>query len=147
MIVQSNATQIFNNLWIGNEIIAKNASFMAKNNIKYVINISCDIPNYFNCKTYMNISVKDKDVNQDEILCIFEMSGKFIFDALNKDNGILVHCKQGNNKSASIITYFLVKYLDIDLYDAVQYLMAIRPNSLKRDSNFTKTLLVFKKSQ
>ncbi len=146
MLVQSNAVQIINNLWLGNAIIANSKEFMKNNDIKYIVNVSCDIPNYFSNKTYMNISVKDKDVNEKEILCIFDTAGRFIFNGLNENKGVLVHCKQGNNKSASIITAFLMKYLEIDLYTAVQYIMAIRPNALIRDTNFTKTLLLLRKN-
>ncbi len=146
MIRQSNATPIIKNLWLGNAIIAKNKDFIINNNIKYIINISSDIPNYFCDITYLNISVSDKFVSPKETLIIFNNSSKFIFDALKEGKGILVHCKKGNNKSASIIASFLVKYMGLDLIDAVKYLIGIRPNCLSRISNFTNGLTLFSKN-
>ena len=141
MIRQNNATPIIKNLWLGNAIIAKNKDFMNSNNIKFIINISTDIPNYFCDITYLNISVNDKFILPEDTITLFN-----IFNALKEDKGILVHCKKGNNKSASIIASFLVKYMNLDLIDAVKYLIAIRPNCLSRLSNFTKGLTIFYKN-
>jgi dual specificity phosphatase 9 len=146
MIRQSNATPILKNLWLGNAIIAKNNNFLVNNNIKYIINVSTNVPNYFSDLTYLNISVNDKFIKPQDTINIFNNTGKFIYNALKNNEGILVHCKKGDNKSASIIASFLIKYIKLNLIDAVRYLIAIKPNCLSRITNFTKGLTLYSKN-
>jgi hypothetical protein len=146
MIRQSNATQIIANLWLGNAIIAKSKYFMKENNIKYIVNVSCNIPNYFNDITYMNISVQDKDVAPKNTVSIYNHSGEFIFNSLKENKGILIHCKQGNNKSASIVAAFLMKHLELNLPTTLKYITVMRPNSLIRVTNFTNGLIMYSNS-
>ena len=77
MLRESNADQILPNLWLGNALAAKNIRFLEENDIKYIINVSCDIPNYyFSHYTYLNVSINDDDVSANQISKIFDITFK-----------------------------------------------------------------------
>lgn len=141
MFRESNADQILPNLWIGNALAAKNKNFLIKNDIKYIINISCNIPNYYHGSlVYLNISVNDDDVTIDDVSRIFEITNKFIHEAYKNNDAVLIHCKMGHNKSAAVVAAFLIKHLQMDADTAIRYINALRRNTFTRETNMTKGL-------
>lgn len=141
MIRESNADQILPNLWLGNALAAKNQNFLTKNDIKYVINVSCNIPNYFHGSlTYLNISINDDDVTISDVSKIFEITNNFIYQAYKNNDAVLVHCKRGHHKSAAVVAAFLIKHLKMDADTAIRYINSLRRNTFTRETNMTKGL-------
>ena len=144
MLRESYADQILPNLWLGNALAAKNLHFLQHNDIKYIINVSCDIPNYyFSYYTYLNVSINDTDVSPNEISKIFEITNKFIYQAYQKKDAVLVHCKRGHNRSAVIIAAFMMKHLNMDPDTAIKYINSLRRNTFTRETNLTKGLRLY----
>ena len=143
-IRESNADQILPNLWLGNALIAKNKEFILKNNIKYVINISEEIPNYFHGSlTYLNISISDSDISSDQVSKIFEITNKFIYKAYQNNDAVLVHCKRGHHRSAAVVAAFLIKHLKMTPDAAIKYINALRRYTFTRETNLTKGLRIY----
>jgi hypothetical protein len=141
MFRESNADQILPNLWLGNALVAKDKNFLIKNDIKYIINISCDIPNYFHGSlTYLNISIQDTDVSSKEISNIFDTTNNFIQQAYHNNDAILVHSKRGHHRSATIVAAFLIKHINMDVDSAIKYINALRRYTFTRETNMTKGL-------
>ena len=63
---------------------------------------------------------------------LFEITNRFIYEALNHDKGILVLCYAGHHRSASVVLAFLLKYLNIPFETAIKYIRSIRPSTLRR---------------
>jgi len=130
-INENEEDEIIPNLWIGGIESAKNINFFKQKNIKYVINLTSEIPNYFTNITYLNIpiTVNQLDISESETKSksIFDITNKFILHALKENSGILVHCRSGHNRAASIIAAFLMKYLNMDQESVTQYIKSIRP--------------------
>ena len=140
-IRETNADQILPNLWLWNALIAKNKEFIIKNNIKYIINISSEIPNYFHGSlTYLNISINDSDISADQVTKIFEITNKFIYKAYHNNDAILVHCKRGHHRSAAIVAAFLIRHLNMVPDVAIKYINTLRRYTFTRETNLTKGL-------
>lgn len=145
MIRTNNAYPIINNLWLGNGIIAKSKDFKEKNNIKNIVNISCNIPNYFSDTNYLNFNVEDQIPDNYDIFKIFDLANEFILEGLKKNQGVLVHSKYGINKSATIIAAFLIKNLELDYSTAIKYVLIINPKAFTKNNVFYKALFKYYK--
>lgn len=118
--------QILPRLWIATDMsIAKNKNFFMANNIKYVINLTYDIPNYFRNITYFNIPFSNENFNESEIAMsmdqLFDVINKFIVQGYNYGIGMLIHDKTGK-LSMLFASGFLIGKLKISLNDVSGYL-------------------------
>lgn len=165
---ESLANEVIPNLWLGSHQAALDLEFIYRENIKYIIRIldhpfppEEKIPGvkylYFPLKDnqvcvhdvhYLTNSYigkretepvykanSDIDINQ-----IFNKSIAFIKHALYKKRGILVHCKAGHHRSASLVAAFLIKELDLDYITAISYINYLRPCALRRRSCMGRAL-------
>ena len=118
--------QILPRLWIATDIsILKNKDFFMANNIKYVINLTYDIPNYFRNITYFNVPFSGEKIIESEMPMsmdqLFDVINKFITQGYNYGIGILIHDKSGK-LSSLFATGFLIGKLKISLKDTCDYL-------------------------
>ena len=139
---ETDVNEIIPNLWLGNYKAAYDKSFLQKYNIKYILTIMEDfnIKYKYDTITYLNIPVKDKDTCVKNLIQLFNTTGEFINNALMKRTGVLIHCKKGHHRSASVVAAFLIKYLNIDHVSAVLYINYLRPCALKRNTCMTNGL-------
>lgn len=105
------ANEIVPNLWLGSKDYK--LDHLEKRNICYILNlspeciISDDICNNENI-IMMKMNVKD---NSDFDITAYLNDGvKFIYDALNSGNGILVHCRMGISRSSTFVIAYLMYY-------------------------------------
>ena len=107
---ERDVNEIIPNLWLGNCKAAYNINFLKKYNIKYVLTVMNDFNyNYkFNNVIYQIIPICDKQVCKSKLTPIFEQANEFIKTNLSKDSGVLVHCKRGHHRSASIVASYLL---------------------------------------
>jgi|APSaa5957512622_1039677.scaffolds.fasta_scaffold157559_1 protein-tyrosine phosphatase len=131
-INEKTAHEIIQNLWVGNYLSAKDPEFIQSQNIKYIINLTENYPNYFSNITYLNIPIVDDELNIKESNYLFEITNRFIYEALKNDEGVLVHCYAGHHRSASVVLSFLLKYLAIPFETGIKYIRSIRPTTLRR---------------
>ena len=118
--------QILPRLWIATDIsTVKNKDFFMINNIKYVINLTYDIPNYFRNITYFNVPFSGDNVIESEMPMsmeqLFDVINKFISQGYNYGIGILIHDKTGKLSSLFAMG-FLIGKLKISFKDANDYL-------------------------
>jgi protein-tyrosine phosphatase len=138
---------IINNLWLGNYKLAYSREFLKKFNIKIIINVS-KIPNkYENDKElnikYINLLVRDKEVCNMNIQKEFEYIINLIHYCLNNNMPVLVHCKKGHHRSASIIAAYLIKYKNYSYFDAIESINKLRNCALLRNTCMNKVLYNF----
>ena len=118
--------QILPRLWIATDISAvKNKDFFMINNIKYVINLTYDIPNYFKNITYFNVPFSSDSIIESEMPMsmeqLFDVINKFITQGYNYGIGILIHDKTGK-LSTLFAAGFLMGKLKISQKDISEYL-------------------------
>jgi hypothetical protein len=116
------------NIYLGNSFNSASHWTLASRNIKYVMNVTSEIPNYYpNDFIYHKISIKDNNITS--IVPYLDASYKILIEWLTKNDGnILVHCYMGSSRSASIIIYFLAKYYNEPVEEVLQKLKKNRPN-------------------
>jgi protein-tyrosine phosphatase len=102
-------TYIKDKIYLGSAFNAATKSTLDTLNIKYVINVTDKIENYFpNCYHYETYIIDDND--QQHIIPFLEQSYKKIKEFQEKNDGnILVHCVMGASRSASIVCYYLMR--------------------------------------
>ena len=111
---------IIDNLYLGS---AYNAASYYKlkdiYNIKLIINATKEISNYYpNDFEYKNYDLLD--INDDSITEHLEDAYNFI--TKNKDKNILVHCFMGASRSASLISYYIMKKYDKSLEETIDFI-------------------------
>ena len=133
---EKDVSEIIPKLWLGNYKSALSRKFINKHNIKYIINVTKNIPNLFEKDgiKYLNIKINDIDTRYQNINDMLDLCNKFISDALQKNNGILVHCKKGHHRSASIVASYLIKNLKYDYVKAILLINSIRKCALSRNA-------------
>lgn len=107
------ATQILPNLYLGSFDDAINVSALKNNNIKFVLNISndCETPKkeYETLNiSYLQISLRDH--SDENIKQYFYETSKIIFEQLQSGYSVLVHCKMGVSRSATIVIAYLMTF-------------------------------------
>ena len=118
----SNPTHVINNIYIGSSYDAANKSILDKYNIKYIINVTVEINNYFpEHITYVNYKIYDN--NRDSIKVFLEDSYKKIKAMEKVNNGnILIHCFMGASRSATIVAYYLMRENNLSALEAIEFL-------------------------
>jgi protein-tyrosine phosphatase len=112
---------IIDNIYLGNGYNASNISLLQENNIKYILNVTKEIPNHFEYNSdikYLQIGVMDW--KSESIIDYFDEILRF-FDSCDNGN-ILVHCYMGSSRSATAVLLYLIKRKHMGLEEALEYL-------------------------
>lgn len=121
-------TEVYPNLFLGSSYNAALLHCLRERNIKYVVNVTSEISNYYPSNVdYYNISISDNGI--DTISDHLEESYEVIDGFLQKNNGaVLVHCYMGASRSASIIAYYVAKKTGVTIDEAIEKLRSQRTN-------------------
>ena len=122
-------SQILNNLWLGNREDALNYNIIKKLNITVVLNATEQLDNFHHDKgniTYLKINIKDKE--STNLTPYFPQTTKFIADAIDNNENVLVHCVAGASRSASFVICYLMSHngMRLSLLDAFSWCKARR---------------------
>lgn len=117
------ATHIIDNIYLGNSVNAREYYSLKKLNIGLIVNITDEIPNYFEGSfKYINVSIKD--INGSKILNhltpVTEEINEFVKEY--PDKKVLIHCFMGASRSASLLIAYLMRYHDFSLTEALNYI-------------------------
>ena len=144
---EADATMILNNIWLGNCIVAHDYHFVRLKQIKYIINATNDIQNKFQSVTsYINFSLRDDDACEFNFMNEINYCADIINKAVSENSAILIHCKRGHHRSASIVAYYLMKYHNMALIDAIYLIKSLRPTTFRRMTCMMKTLICYENS-
>jgi len=140
---ENDYNQIVPNLWLGNCKSACNNNFIKKNNIKHIICIMPKQMQHFNHIKYINIPIKDNNTCDINLQYFFDNITDYIKNCIINNEAVLVHCKRGHHRSATVIAAFLIKYLKIDYITAIYYINYLRPCALRRETCMGNELYKF----
>ena len=103
------AKEIVSGLWIGSKGNATSASWVRDHNIKFIVNVSRDIPTPFasSINTY-RIPVDDARDENGGIIKHWPITSAAIDDVLSHGGSVLVHCYAGIQRSAATVTAYLM---------------------------------------
>jgi protein-tyrosine phosphatase len=135
---ENDVDEIIPRLFLGNEKSSYDLAFLQKYNIKYIIRMmpEFDKTREYPGITYYHIPIRDSKscvgskINYQHMLHHLTL----LIDILLKrnDGSILVHCKRGHHRSASVVAAYLVKYKGLSYQESINYIKKIRPFALRK---------------
>ena len=143
MNIEADATLITDYIWLGNWRAAHNSSFITEEKIKYIINATTDVPNKFPFVTCTTFAINDERACYKNLLPMMNNGADIINKAVQEKQQILVHCKRGHHRSASIVAFYLMKYRNMSLAKAIIFIKSVRPTAFSRMTCMLETLIQF----
>lgn len=124
-LVWDSPVEIDKRLYLGNVSHAAFYNVLSANNIKAIVNVTEQTPNYYSNIDYLNIPIKDH--NSVNIKLFFDGSFNFIDTNIAKNNNVLVHCMYGRSRSVAICINFLIKKYGYTFEQAYQLIEKKKP--------------------
>lgn len=114
---------IINNTYIGNYTTALYES----NSFDFVINCTTEILKFKKDENFFRVPVVDIDSYNELMLKYLSKA----VDLINKNSNkrVLVHCQQGSSRSATVVCAYLVKYHNMTVKDAINFIKIKRPST------------------
>ncbi|XP_065209063.1 protein phosphatase Slingshot [Planococcus citri] len=132
------ATEIFPHVYLGSEWNASNLEELNKNRICYILNVTREIDNFFpGTFDYLNIRVYDDD--NTDLLKHWDNTFKYISKVKKENSKVLVHCKMGISRSASVVIAYAMKAYNWDFKKAFEFVRKKR-SCIKPNQNFISQL-------
>lgn len=117
--------KIVKNIYVGSLHAACNKEELLKRSIKYVLNISGERnAQYSKHFTYLSIDLRDKDYSN--LLSCIPAANLFIHTAMEKNLGVLVHCRGGRSRSPAVVAAYLMKERGISYLNVLKTLQEKR---------------------
>ena len=140
--IEKDVNEILPKIYLGNEKSAYNIFFLKKYQIKHIIRImpEFDFRNMAKNVNYLHIPLKDNEICSKNLNKLFDFVANYIANVIKKDEPILIHCKRGHHRSASLIAGFMIRHLGVDFNTSLEYINDLRPCALRRDACIVKSL-------
>jgi hypothetical protein len=156
MILQGRANkdmnEIFPRLYIGNA----QASAMFGQQFDMVVNCTPTLPfaprlNPSDPGICMRVAIDDHPSKNPEMLDVANHGGvlEAIRETMMHEDGkkVLVHCAAGMQRSCAIVAFYLMKYYNMSLNDAMAYIRQQRPVAFYNGATFLPAMSVFQRQQ
>ncbi|CAF1089158.1 unnamed protein product [Adineta steineri] len=136
-------THIIDGLFIGSESNAKNLEELTSENIRHIINVTSHVPLYHSeqCHYY---HIPADDTQKQNLLDYFDDAYRFIQNAIENNEKVLVHCVAGISRSPAIVISFLMRYAHMTMNDAYEFVKQKR-SIVSPNLNFMGQLLQYEK--
>ncbi|XP_066997618.2 protein phosphatase Slingshot isoform X3 [Anabrus simplex] len=132
------ATEVFDHVYLGSEWNASNLEELQKNGVGHILNVTREIDNFFpGMFIYQNIRVYDDE--KTDLLKHWDDTFKYITNAKKEGSKVLVHCKMGVSRSASVVIAYAMKAYNWDYKKAFEYVKHKR-NCIKPNTSFISQL-------
>ncbi|XP_064545904.1 dual specificity protein phosphatase Mpk3 [Drosophila montana] len=121
--------EIIPGLFLGNASHSCDSNALQKYNIKYVLNVTPDLPNEFEESgiiKYLQIPITDH-YSQD-LAMHFPAAIHFIEEARSANSAVLVHCLAGVSRSVTVTLAYLMHTRALSLNDAFMLVRARKPD-------------------
>jgi hypothetical protein len=144
--------EIIPGLFVGNMNAARDANFFKTNVIGAVLNITPEVPHYFNGTNgvieYMRINVNDSLQTEDfnKMFRYFPSGVSFIYKNLVLEGKkVFVHCHAGIQRSAAMVVAYLMFIHKMPLRKSVDLVIQKRPIAFSygKSINFLPSLSKF----
>lgn len=106
--------------------------------VGHILNVTREIDNFFpGCFDYFNVRVYDDD--KTNLLRHWDDTYKYISNAKEKRSKVLVHCKMGISRSASVVIAYAMKAYSWDFETALHH-VKVKRSCIKPNRNFMTQL-------
>lgn len=121
--------QITEYLFLGGSEASENFEELSKNNVKYVINTATELKNIHESSgiEYIRLDLVDAPSQKLCEVDVFETAFNFIDKARKNGAGVLVHCRGGRSRSATIVIAYLMRTNKWSLQQAYKFVQSKSP--------------------
>ncbi|GBP48138.1 Protein phosphatase Slingshot [Eumeta japonica] len=131
-------TEIFDHVYLGSEWNASNLEELQRNGVGHILNVTREIDNFFpGMFNYLNIRVYDDE--KTDLLKHWDNTYKYISKAQSEGSKVLVHCKMGISRSASVVIAYAMKAYNWNFDKALRHVKEKR-SCIKPNTNFLNQL-------
>uniref|UniRef100_A0AAG5DLM9 protein-tyrosine-phosphatase n=1 Tax=Anopheles atroparvus TaxID=41427 RepID=A0AAG5DLM9_ANOAO len=123
--------EILPGLFLGNASHSEDLKSLKKYNIKYILNVTPDLPNVFERDgliRYLQIPITDHWSQAGDLANHFPDAIKFIDEARSTGCGVLVHCLAGVSRSVTVTLAYLMFARTLSLNDAFLLVRSRKPD-------------------
>lgn len=143
MYLYKTMQEICDGLFIGSRSAASDLEELQKNNISCILNITEEVPNFFEKSEYNFVYHREKltDSLTSNIIegGLLDRCFEFIDNALINGKKVLVHCQAGISRSGAVIVAYLMKKYNID-YDTALKRAKEKRECICPNSSFEKQI-------
>ena len=133
------ARQIVPGLWIGSAEDAADAAAARRRDIKLVVNCSRDIPAVLSVPTY-RIAIDDWSGESRTLLKHLPRILPVVDAVLEAGHGVLVHCFAGMQRSAAVVTAYIMWKRGLTAAEAMALVQRTKPETFTPEPTFLKAL-------
>ncbi|XP_039452111.1 protein phosphatase Slingshot isoform X2 [Culex pipiens pallens] len=131
-------TEIFDHVYLGSEWNASNLEELQRNGVRHILNVTREIDNFFpGMFDYFNVRVYDDE--KTDLLKHWDNTFKYISRAKMEGSKVLVHCKMGISRSASVVIAYAMKANNWDFDQALKH-VKLKRTCIKPNKNFIAQL-------
>uniref|UniRef100_A0A1Q3EZW5 protein-serine/threonine phosphatase n=2 Tax=Culex tarsalis TaxID=7177 RepID=A0A1Q3EZW5_CULTA len=131
-------TEIFDHVYLGSEWNASNLEELQRNGVRHILNVTREIDNFFpGMFDYFNVRVYDDE--KTDLLKHWDNTFKYISRAKMEGSKVLVHCKMGISRSASVVIAYAMKANNWDFDQALRH-VKLKRTCIKPNKNFIAQL-------
>ncbi|XP_075591967.1 protein phosphatase Slingshot [Dermatophagoides farinae] len=134
-------SKILDYLYLGSEWNASNFEELKGKGVQKILNVTSEIDNYFpGYFDYYNIRVEDDEATD----MLRHLNDTYYYIRKAKDEGVkvLVHCKKGISRSASVVVAYIMKEKCYDLDEALRYVRTHR-STIRPNPAFLQQLIIY----
>lgn len=134
------ASKILDYLYLGSEWNASNFEELKGKGVKKILNVTSEIDNFFpGSFEYYNIRVEDSETTD----MLRYLNDTYNYINKSKSEGpVLVHCKKGISRSASVVVAYIMKEKNCNLLEALEYVKKMR-STIRPNPEFLKQLEIY----
>ena len=122
--------EIFPNVLLGNAAASANAIALQRADVTHIVNVSTALPNHFEgLAEYLRIPIED--ALTADLSAHLDSAVDFMAAAIRDGGAVLVHCKQGVSRSASIVIAYCMREHGLTFREALAHVHKrkwVRPN-------------------
>lgn len=138
-----NANEIVPRVWLGNRFAAWDTDWLKKNNITVVFNCTKDLHFAEGVNTRKYRVPVDDNLKAEEINKMTRWSPEIAYKVTheyNRGNNILIHCAAGMQRSAAVLTMFLITVTGKDAPTIMSYIRKKRQIAFVPNVNFRPSI-------
>eukprot|EP01083_Nonionella_stella_P075373 204873_1 len=132
-------------IYVGSIKAAKNIKRLKELNITHIIDCTASHKEYITNDGRTRLCIPVQDAVTQNIVQYMDECLQFITHALDAEKHVLVHCWQGASRSVTIIIGYLMKYHQMKLKDALDYIAQVRGAFAKPNTGFLLQLIEMEK--
>ena len=144
------ATQINDRLYLGNAYNAINKELLNELNIGLIVNVTKEIPNYYEEDDFEYIKIPIYDDNNASLREYFDRTAESIILYImnNPDKNVLVHCYMGSSRSTTIVIAYLLHQCNFEkkILNLIDEIKTNRPH-INLNLTFLEELNEWKKNK